>query len=420
MAPALLASGAARAQPVALRLSQFLGPDSFFQRDFAVPWARELEERTKNDVTVEIYDGSTPFGGVTNQAGQVRDGTVDIALGLRGAEGDRFPRTSLLEVPFLVKDAVTGSRALWTSWKAGAFGAEFSDYKVLALFVQNPGFVHTIRTPVTLLSDMRGLRLRAPNPAVADALRSVGSTPVILQVNDVMPAVEAGKLDGIVTNWGNPLPGFNDAMHFHTLVPFYTAVFFVVMNKDRFASLPPGVQAAIEAQSGDILVERFGQLWNKWDEPVRAGATGPGQTVITPSPEVLAGWKSGLKPATDQYVATLAAGGFTDAPAVYDRLAATRALARDRATVRQPALPREVAEPPRRCGTLEFTQHERHHPTRCRPRSTAACRSRVRRSSGVHATAKAAVSPAPRAPRCHPPPGGTASRTAPKRASAGR
>ena len=309
-------------QPIVLKLSQFLGPSSFFQQDFAIPWAHELEARSNGRVRVELYDGTTPLGNVLNQASQVRNGTVDIALGLRGAEGDKFPRTSVVEVPFLVKDALSGSRALWTLFKQGAFGPEFADYKVLALFVQNPGIVHTAAKPVTLLSDLQGLRLRAPNQAVAEALHAVGATPVILQVNDVMPAVQAGKIDGIVTNWGNPLPGFNQAMHFHTEVPFYTAVFFVVMNKERFAALPTDVQAAIEAQSGDVLVDRFGHLWDKWDAPVRDGAVGPGQTIIVPDASVQAAWRKGLEPVTDQYIAGLEAGGFSNARTVYDQLRA--------------------------------------------------------------------------------------------------
>ena len=312
----------AQPAPIVLKLSQFLGPDSFFAKDFAEPWARELEARTGGRVHVELFDGTSPLGGVLNQASQVKAGTVDIALGLRGAEGDKFPRTSVIELPFLVHDAATGSRALWMLFNQGAFGPEFGDYKVLALFVQNPGQVHTASKPVTLLSDLKGLRMRAPNQPVAAALRQVGAVPSLLQVNDVMPAVAAGQLDGIVTNWGNPLPGFNDAMHFHTEVPFYTAVFFVVMNKERFGALPPDIQAAIEAQSGDGLVDRFGQLWNKWDEPVRAGATGPNQTIIKPDAAALAGWREGLKPVTEAYLAELVSHGDPQAPAVYERLKA--------------------------------------------------------------------------------------------------
>ena len=316
----LAASPAPAQQPIVLKLSQFLGPASFFQADFAQPWARELEARTGGRVKVELYDGSTPLGGVAAQASQVKAGTVDIALGLRGAEGDKFPRTSVIELPFMVPDALRGSQALWAAFKAGMFGPEFGDYKVLALFVHNPGLVHTASKPVRTAADLQGLRLRAPNQAVAAALTSVGASPVILQVNDVMPAVRSGALDGIVTNWGNPLVGFNDLMRHHTDIAFYTSVFFVVMNQERFASLPPDIQAAIEELSNEALVSRFGLLWNKWDKPVRDGASAPGHEVLVPDGAALEAWRAALQPVTDRYLDGLAANGINDARGIHARL----------------------------------------------------------------------------------------------------
>jgi TRAP-type C4-dicarboxylate transport system substrate-binding protein len=209
-------------QPITLKLSHFLGPTSFFEVDFTRPWALELEAKTGGKVKVEIYNGTSPFGEVTRQAAQVKDGTIDIALGLRGAEGDRFPRSSIIELPFLVHDAQGASRALWQLNKEGVFGGEYQDYNVLALFVHNPGLIHTATKRIVSPADLKGVLLRAPNKTVAVALESIGAVPAILQVNDVMPAVRGGKIDGIVTNWGNPLPGFNDAMKYHIDIAFYT------------------------------------------------------------------------------------------------------------------------------------------------------------------------------------------------------
>jgi TRAP-type C4-dicarboxylate transport system substrate-binding protein len=318
----LMALPAAAQTPIVLKLSHFLGPTSFFEVDFAQPWARELEARTNGRVHVEIYNGASPMGGVGAQAAQVAAGTIDIALGLRGAENDRFPRSSVAELPFVVKDSESGSRVLWAFNKDGGFGNEYAGFKLLALTVHNPGLIHTASKRVETLADIKGLRFRAPNKAVAAALEQLGAVPVILQVNDVMPAVRSGRLDGIVTNWGNPLVGFNDYMKFHTNVAFYSSVFFVVMNQARFDSLPADVRAAIDAQSNEALVTRFGLLWNKWDAPVRAGASGPGQEIITPTPAEMAGWRAGLRPVADKYLDGLVAGGITDARAIYDRLVA--------------------------------------------------------------------------------------------------
>ena len=315
------AVGPADAQPITLKFSHFLGPTSFFQLDVVEPWAKELEAKTNGKVKVEIHDGTSPLGKVTEQASAAQAGTVDIALGLRGAEGDRFPGSSIIELPFLVPSAALGSLALWTLYKEGVLADEYKDYKVLALFVHNPGLIHTTSRRVVTPSDLKGLRLRVPNKTVAAALEHVGALPVVLQVDDVMPAVKEGKLEGIVTNWGNPLQGFNDYMKFHTDIQFYTSAFFVVMNKEKYASLSADVRAALDAMSGEALVDRFAAWWDKWDAPVRDGAKGPGHEVIIPDAAAMAKWRAALQPVTDRYLADLAAKGFPNARAAYDKLA---------------------------------------------------------------------------------------------------
>ena len=318
---ALLVLGAlpVRADPITLKFSQFLGPTSFFQVDVVEPWAKELEAKTNGQVKVELFDGTSPVGKVTEQAKNVQDGKVDIALGLRGAESDRFPGSSVIELPFLVPNALRGSQALWGLYKDGTLADEYKDYKALALFVHNPGLIHTKAKRVVNLADLKGLRLRVANNTVAAALNYVGGEPVVLQVNDVMPAVKDGRLDGIVTNWGNPLPGFNDYMKFHTETQFYTSAFFIVMNKAKYGSLPPDVRAAIDSTSGDAWVAKFGPYWDKWDKPVRDGAKAPGHEIIRPDAAAMAAWREGLKATTDKFLDGLAAK-FPNARGAYDKL----------------------------------------------------------------------------------------------------
>lgn len=315
----LLWSAPAAAQTTTLSFSHFLGPQSFFQLDVVEPWAKELETRTGGKAKVEIHHGGMPLGKVTEQASQVLAGTVDIALGLRGAEGDRFPASSIVELPFVVPSAAVGSRALWTLNRDGTLGDEYKPYRLLALFVHNPGLIHTTAKRVVQLADLKGLRLRSPNKTVAAALEHVGAVPVVLQVNDVMPAVKDGKIEGIVTNWGNPLQGFNDHMKFHTDTQFYTSAFFIVMNRAKYDGLPPDVRGALDAISGDAWVEKFGPYWDKWDKPVRDGANAPGHEVTVPDKATMAAWRDGLKPVTDRYLADLAPK-VPNARAVYDKL----------------------------------------------------------------------------------------------------
>jgi TRAP-type C4-dicarboxylate transport system substrate-binding protein len=316
-----LAIEPARTQEITLTFSHFLGPKSFFQVDVAEPFAAELAAKTNGKVKVQIFNGADPQGKVTEQATNVKNGVVDIALGLRGAEGDKFPGSSVIELPFLIPDALRGSRALWSLYADGTLADEYKDYKVLALFVHNPGLIHTTGKRVISLSDLKGLRLRSPNKTVSAALQYVGAVPVLLQVNDVMAAVKDGKIDGVVTNWGNPLQGFNDHMKTHTDTQFYTSAFFILMNRAKFEALPADVKTAIDSISGEVWSAQFGPLWDKWDKPVRDGASGPGHEVIVPDAATMAQWREGLRPVTDGYLAELSKT-FPNAKRAYEKLSA--------------------------------------------------------------------------------------------------
>jgi len=319
---AALGASSASAQLVTLKFSHFLGPKSFFQLDVVEPWAKELEARTNGQVKVETHDGTSPLGGVTDQASNVRAGKVDIALGLRGAEGDKFLGSSVVELPFLIPSAMRGSQALWALYRDGTLGEEYKDYKVLALFVHNPGLIHTREKRILEPADMKGVRFRSPNNTVSAALKHLGAEPVLLQVNDVMPAVKDGKIDGIVTNWGNPLQGFNDFMKLHIETQFYTSAFFIVMNRQKYDGLPADVRGTIDSLSGDAWVAKFGPYWDKWDKPVRDGANAPGHEVVVPDVARMARWREALKPVTDQYLDELAKK-VPGARAAYDKLLAT-------------------------------------------------------------------------------------------------
>ena len=274
----------ASAQEVTLKFSHFLGPKSFFQLDVVEPWAKELEARTNGKVKVETFDGTSPVGGVTEQASNVKAGKVDIALGLRGAEGDKFLGSSVDRAcRSWCRTRCADRRRCGRCTRTARSADEYKDYKVLALFVHNPGLIHTKRQedPRARRHEGRALPL-AQQHGVRGARSISAPSRSLLQVNDVMAAVKDGKIDGIVTNWGNPLQGFNDFMKFHIETQFYTSAFFIVMNKAKYDGLPADIRAAIDAISGDAWVAKFGPYWDKWDRPVREGANAPGHEVIVP------------------------------------------------------------------------------------------------------------------------------------------
>lgn len=310
----------AGAAETTLKISHYLPPRHGFHTDFLVPWAKALEEKTGGTVAVEIYDGTSAFGKIDRQADQVRAGVIDIALGLNGIPRDRYPAASVIELPFLVENADSGSRALWQLYKEGALGDEYDDFKVLALYTHHGGLFHTVETPVRALDDLKGLRMRTPSPAVSAMLEYLGASPVGMPPATIYESLQKGVIDGVVTTWD--LVGAiraNEILKYHTDARAYVAAFHVLMNKGKYESLPEDVRAAIDALSGDALVAKFGEWWDKWDARGLEDAEQRGNEIIAVDEATRQQWAETLQPMIQQYLEGLKAQGVEDPQALYER-----------------------------------------------------------------------------------------------------
>jgi tripartite ATP-independent transporter DctP family solute receptor len=112
---------------------------------------------------------------------------------------DIAPKFGLLDLPFLLESRDHVFRML-----DGPIGAELSAEleartPLAVLGYWENGFRHLsnrlrpIRTP----ADMHSLRIRIqPNPIYAEAFRALGAEPVATDIAELIPALEAGRIDG--------------------------------------------------------------------------------------------------------------------------------------------------------------------------------------------------------------------------------
>lgn len=316
----LAGAGIAHAADITLKVSHYLPPSHGFQKDFLESWAKQLSEKTGGKVDVKIYDATSAFGKIDRQADQVRAGVMDIAVGLNGIPRDRYPAASVVEMPFLVKYADSGSETLWQLYKEGMLGDDYDDFKVLGLFTHEGGLIHTIDTPVKSLDDLKGLRLRTPSPAVSAMLESFGASPVGLPPSAIYENLQKGNIDGLVTTWDlvNAVKA-NELLNYHTDAAAYTVGFYFLMNQKKYDSLPEDVRAAIDEISGDVLVAKFGDWWDKWEATGKANAEEHGNEIIVIDDAERAQWQASVQPMIKEYLASLKDKGVSDPEAIYKR-----------------------------------------------------------------------------------------------------
>jgi TRAP-type C4-dicarboxylate transport system substrate-binding protein len=86
----------------------------------------------------------------------------------------------------------------------------------------------------------------------------------------------------------------------------YSTGFFVVMNKDKWKSLPPDVQKVIEAVNLE-WIEKTGKGWDEIDKEGKEFTLSKGNQVIALSKEEDEKWAKLVRPILDEYVVNMKA-----------------------------------------------------------------------------------------------------------------
>lgn len=261
-------SSAAISQEVTLKVSHFLPALSPVQQRVIQPWCDDMKEASNGRISCQIYP-SMQLGGTPGQLfDQVRNGVADVVWTAPGYAAGRFPKIEAMELPFRVKDSLSGSLATWSFYNQYAQD-EFKDYKVLALHIGGGMGFFTAKKPVNTLEDLKGLKLRAAGRVAAQTMEALGITPVAMPPVQMTESIAKGVVDGAL----GALDLVNSA-RVDEVVDYYagpadglahpaTAVLGLFMNQKKYQSLPDDLKKIVDEKSGEALVRLFGQVWNE-------------------------------------------------------------------------------------------------------------------------------------------------------------
>lgn len=308
------------AQDVVLKLHQMLPPQAPIPSQVLQPWMDKITAESGGRIAFEHYPSMQLGGKPPELVDQVVDGVADIIWTLPGYTPGRFPRTEVIELPFLVNDAETASRVLYTLGEKYMFDTEYADYKVLALFTHGPGVIHS-KTPILQPSDLAGVKLRAPTRVTNMMVTSLGATAIGLPVPAVPESLSKGVIDATMLPW--EVTGalkVSELVTNHTEFTgkaLYTGAFLIAMNKDRYDALPDDLKAIIDANSGAEFSAMAGRMGQAADAGARQLAVDRNNTITILDAAQSAEWEAAAKPTYDTWVAESAAAGF-DGQAILD------------------------------------------------------------------------------------------------------
>lgn len=205
-------------------------------------WSKEVEKRTGGKVKVQTFPGGTLLP-AKNIFDGVITGTADIGNFAMSYQPGRFPVSEAVDLPIGFTSAKSASMALLDMLEK--YPKEFEKVKLITAFTCPPADFMTSK-PVRSLKDLKGMELRASGTG-AEVVKRLGGIPIAMPQSDAPEALQKGVVKGNVSSM-EVLKDLNYAAYlpFATDANLFVVTFAVVMNKDKWNSLPADVKKVID------------------------------------------------------------------------------------------------------------------------------------------------------------------------------
>ncbi|MDR2486606.1 MAG: TRAP transporter substrate-binding protein [Clostridiales Family XIII bacterium] len=240
-----------------------------------------------NKVKFVYYHGGS-LGGAPDSLDMVRNGTADLAWSAIGIYSGQFPVSEGLMLPLLeAKNARDGSAAAMAMLKASPeMQKEFEDFYLIQISACSYHAMELTKKNVQTIADCKGLRIRTPGATVNPFLEGIGAVPTQIPTPETYESLQKNVVDGCVNDWHNVAANkLNELTKYIVDYPFFISPIFMVMNKDKYGSLPDDVRAVFDEYSGDYASVMAGKFWDttrSWviDNPLGAEIYVPNEAFV--------------------------------------------------------------------------------------------------------------------------------------------
>lgn len=271
LAVAMTASMSALAQTQTMKMASATIND--VQHEWLKRFETELKTKVGDKIKVEIYPAS--------QLGAIPRMVEGVLLG--SIESFVTPTSFLVgtEARYQVFDAIgvfqspehLGRVLADAAWRKRALTlGEAKGVKGIGIFYNSPVVVVS-KKPIQSIADFKGQKIRVfATPLQIEPMKSLGASPVPMALNEVMPALQSGNIDGLLA--GIPVltaMKFFDAAKSVTEIHPGIVVSTVVVNRKWFDALPADLQRAVEDagaavdkgsfQVATAIIERANKGW---------------------------------------------------------------------------------------------------------------------------------------------------------------
>jgi len=299
-------------KPIELKFAYHATEQHIIATEGLEVWAKNVEDATGGRVEITSYPAES-LCKAADTYDAVRTGIADIGWAFEGMFPGRFPVSEVIYLPCLALDT-TGEAASLVMMelynKFPAIQAEYADVKVLVLMTHEPCCIGTNKKPVRQLEDLKGLKLRITGTYTTKFMELVGAAPMSISPADIYENMQKGVLDGYCQSpEGVGARRYYEVSSYITDAKWYVAPFFIIMNLDKWNSLPSDVQKAIDSVSGATAAQYCGKAFDHGADITWNQCRDAGVEIISLSEAEQRKWSKAAEPLWVEWVADMNSRG---------------------------------------------------------------------------------------------------------------
>jgi TRAP-type C4-dicarboxylate transport system substrate-binding protein len=249
-------------RPIELKFAHWLSTMHDLHTDIYIPFAKEIEERTKGRVKIVIYPAEA-LGKAKDHYDMAVRGIADITIHMPGYTPGRFPLSSVVDLPIQISSARVGS-LVFNDLYHKYLKTEYPGVKVLWSYTTDPFQFMMRKKTVKTVADLKGLRMRSGSPQMTAFLRDLSVSPINMPVSEVYESLQRGLLDGAFTSF-TALRSFKlfEVVGTVTVANVCVGPSVIVMNPKSWEKLPKDIQNIFDEVTS-TLPEKTGANFDKY------------------------------------------------------------------------------------------------------------------------------------------------------------
>lgn len=256
---ALLCGSALADEKIKLKFADWMPLTHYTVTNAAQPFMAKATELSKGQIEFQYFP-SEQLGKAKDLLTLLQSGAADIVDISPAYISDKFPLSSVAELPAMFTTSCEGTRAYASLVKDGGILAE-KEFKPLGIRVLTsvayaPYQVTTVNRKVESLKDFAGLKIRTAGGAMDITTTRLGAVPVRMPGPDILPSMSRGTLDGSLV----PLQSMKVfdlqtvAKHMSTDLSLGSFITVYAISERAWNKLSPELRTAL-SRAGDFATE---------------------------------------------------------------------------------------------------------------------------------------------------------------------